>query len=349
LGKGGVNIFLNTEQVEKNIAWLLGNGSAPVMYLTHKHLLGTPDDSELMRKLWDEVENSPDVQEIFSKQEEDGSWCSGGSWAQKHTYIPKFGYDPLIPKYVTTVWVLPFLGEIGYTARDQRVRRACDYVLSHSYFRYPVFNKALDDINLTSIGPRLNPCRLSHYMIALGSVGCTDDVKVEKGYKVLLCMQHEDGGWVWPVHYEKKNWTRSCPYSSYHHAAAFYYSRNPAYQETLVRGLKFLVWHLSTKKAREIQRFFFHGHSIVHELLMLSEFGVGLQEKAVKTILEWLMTMYDGEHGCFRYNGKPVSKYSLRQDYMDSRVAKYRLYHLIETDWLTYHVTRIAKNLIERR
>jgi len=238
---------LNADQVEKNIDWLLSNSSAPVRYLTHKHLLDTPGDSELMQDLWQEVENSPDIQEIFSKQEEDGSWCSGGSWAPKHSYIPKFGYDPLIPKYVTTVWILPFLGEIGYTARDQRVRKACDYIFAHGYFRYPVFKEALDDINLTSISPRLHPCRFSHYMIALGSVGFTDGDNVQKGYRVLMCMQHKDGGWVWPVHYEKMKWTRSCPYSSYHHAMAFYYSRDPAYQEALVRGLEFIVWHLSTK------------------------------------------------------------------------------------------------------
>jgi len=82
---------------------------------------------------------------------------------------------------------------------------------------------------------------------------------------------------------------------------------------------------------------------------MLSEFGIGLQERAINTILEWLMTMYDADQGCFRYSGKPISKYSRRQDYMDSRVAKYRLYNLIEDDWLTYYVTRIAKNLIEQR
>jgi len=342
-------MILNAEQIEKNMTWLLDNGSAPVRYLTHKHLLDTPNDSGLMHNLWDEVESSPDVQEIFSKQEEDGSWCAGGSWAPKPSYIPKFGYDPLIPKYVTTVWILPFLGEIGYTIDDQRVRKACGYILSHGYFRYPVFNEALENIDLTSIDPRLNPCRFANYMIALGSVGLTDGDKIQKGYRVLLCMQHEDGGWVWHVHYEKMNWTRSCPWSSYHHAMAFYYSRNPAYQDSLVKGLEFLVRHLSKKGDHEIQRFFYHGHSTVRELLMLSEYGIGLQDKAVNTILEWLMTMYDAEQGCFRYNGKPVSKYSRRRDYMDSRVAKYRLYHLIEDDWLTYHATRIAKNLIDRR
>ena len=79
---------------------------------------------------------------------------------------------------------------------------------------------------------------------------------------------------------------------------------------------------------------------------MFSELGMGLQTRAVRTILKWLMTMYDTEQGCFRYTGKPVSKYSIKQDGIDSRVAKYRFYHLIENDWLTYHMTTIAVNMI---
>jgi hypothetical protein len=59
-----------------------------------------------------------------------------------------------------------------------------------------------------------------------------------------------------------------------------------------------------------------------------------------------VMTMYCPGEGCFKYTGKPMSKYSRRKDGMDSRVAKYRLYHLIEDDWLTYYATRIGANLI---
>jgi len=79
---------------------------------------------------------------------------------------------------------------------------------------------------------------------------------------------------------------------------------------------------------------------------MFSEFHVGLEEKPVQAMLEWLMTMYCPDEGCFKYTGKPISKYSRREDGMDSRVAKYRLYHLIEDDWLTYYATRIGANLI---
>ncbi len=59
--------------------------------------------------------------------------------------------------------------------------------------------------------------------------------------------------------------------------------------------------------------------------------------------------MYDAEEGCYRYKGKPVSKYLKKEDGIDSAVAKYRFYHLIEDDWLTYLMTKIAANMMVER
>ena len=39
---------------------------------------------------------------------------------------------------------------------------------------------------------------------------------------------------------------------------------------------------------------------LVRELVIFSELGIGMQTKAVRTILKWLMTMYDTREGCFR-------------------------------------------------
>ncbi len=338
--------MLSQDQVEKNIAWLLANGSAPVKWLTYRHLLDQHGDSELMQNLRQDVENSQEVQEIFGKQEPDGSWFAGGSWAPKPTYVGKHGWDPYNPKYVTATWILPLLGEMGYTVSDRRIRKACDYVLSNGYFLHTVFGEPIHRIDRSMID--FSPCRFAQYMIALGAVGLADDIQAQKGYKVLLCMQREDGGWVLPRHYEERRWTRSCPWSTYHATMALYSSGKRAYREALIRGLEFLAWHLSTKEEHELKRFFYHGHSTVRELLMLTEFGVGLQKGAIRMILAWLMTMYDADQGCFRYVGKPISKHTRREDGMDSRVAKYRLYHLIEDDWFTLHMTRIGKNLIDR-
>ena len=340
-------MFLNSSQIRKNIDWLLANGSAPIKYLTHKHLLSTSGSTKAMRSLWCEVEKSPCVREIFDKQEKNGSWHAGGSWAPNPSYAVKGGIDPYRPKYVTTAWILPLLGEMGYSASDKRILKACRYVVSHGLFLNPLFGQPANEISRSTIDFFI--CPVAQYMTALGAVNFTDDVKVEKGYEVLLCMQCDDGGWVDPTHSEQMGWTRSCLFSTYHAVMALYHSRNPAFKEALIRGAEFILWHLSTKEDCDLRRFYYHGHSMVRELVMFSELGLGLRTRAVRTILKWLMTMYDAEEGCFRYAGKPISKYSKKEDGIDSRVAKYRFYHMIENDWLTYHMTLIAANMTTKR
>ena len=340
-------MVLTSAQIKKNVEWLLRNGSAPVKYLTHRDLLDPPSSTKTMLGLWSSVGSSPCVREIFSNQEKNGAWHSGGSWANSPSYTVKGGIDPYRPKYVTTAWILPLLGEMGYSASDKHILKACRYTVSHGYFLEPIFSKPTNEISQTKTD--LCPCRFAQYMIALGSVGFVDDEKVEKGYEFLLSRQCDDGGWVYPRHAEQMGWTRSCPFSSYHATMALYFSKNPDYRRALKKGAKFLLRHLSTKKRRDLEQLYYHGHSTVRELAMFSELGIGLRTIAVQTILKWLMTMYDAEQGCFKYAGKPVSKYTNKQDGIDSAVAKYRFYHLIETDWLTYHMTRIATNMAKHK
>jgi len=178
-------------------------------------------------------------------------------------------------------------------------------------------------------------------------VGLQEDARVRRGYEILVQAQREDGGWVSPYHYRERHWTRSCPFSSANAALALYYAGLPEYQAPLRKALEFQVWHLSTKEPAQIQRFFYHGHHTLHELIMFSELKVGLGEKPILAQLDWLMQMYYPGEGHFHYSGKPVSKFTFRADAMEPRIAKYRLYHMLEDDWLTYYATRIARNLAE--
>ena len=341
--------MLNKDRIDRNINWLLENASPPVLYLTHKYLLNTAEDG--LRDLWLLVLDCPEVSEIFGKQGQDGSWCAGGSWAKDPTGIPKAGYSAFTPKYNTTVWVLSVLGDVGFTVDDERVRKAVDYTLTYQWdnglfsrFKYPQKSQQ----RLLGDKPDNAPCELGVFLVGLGKVNNTDISQLDKSYDLLKDFQREDGGWVLERHRLEKNWTRSCPWASYHATTAMYHSKDPANRDALIRGLEFLVWHLNLKNDFEIQRFFYHGHSTVHELLMLSEYEIGLDERPVRSILEWLMTMYDETKGHFHYEGKPIGSYRFRQDYMNAPVAKYRLHYLIEDDWLTYYSTRIGKNLIQK-
>ena len=77
---------------------------------------------------------------------------------------------------------------------------------------------------------------------------------------------------------------------------------------------------------------------------MFSEIGISPEQRSIKVLLDWLEEMYQPEKFHFKYTGKPVSKMRLKEDGATPRVMKYRLYHLIENDWLTYYLTRIENN-----
>ncbi len=341
--------MLGEESVEKSIEWLLENGSAPVRYMTLLRIVGEDPASPEMHELWREAQRHPDNIEAFTKQKPDGSWCTGGSWAPKPSYVPLGGCTPVSPKYVTTSWLLNILGDAGYTAADPRISKAVEYVLK---FQRPngvlvEHQKPLSDEDHDE-NPRNVPCRMSIQLTGLAKVGAADDPRVRKGFDVLLHWQREDGGWVQEGHRDGtvapyKLWTRSCPWVTFFTCNALHASRLPVYREPLRRGLNFILWHLNQKRRTDIRRFFWHGHEPIRELVMLAENGFGRDEPAIENLLEWLEKMYDPETGSYRYNGKPISKMSLREDGGDPRVMKYRLYHLIEEDWLTYWMTRIEK------
>lgn len=84
-----------------------------------------------LRDLFDRPEQDPEVQAarvaimttgpvpaILDAQYPDGYWVKPGG-----------GYSP---KYRSTVWQILFLAELGADPSDERVRRGCDYLLSHS-------------------------------------------------------------------------------------------------------------------------------------------------------------------------------------------------------------------------
>jgi len=119
-------MFLSPEEIDRSVRWLLENASPPVRYLTYKHILKADPHSRCMKELWSCVERGSDAEEIFSRQNEDGSWFSGGPWGPRgYRRQTGSGYTLSRPKFVTTAWILPFLGEMGFTVDDERIRNSC--------------------------------------------------------------------------------------------------------------------------------------------------------------------------------------------------------------------------------
>jgi len=113
------------------------------------------------------------VRKIFEGLNEDGYW---GKPKDIHTWWPKKD---------TTFWLLPVLADFGFTVKDNRIARACEYVFS---------------TQLQSGGfgwdPPTKPgdCHSAIIIESLAKVGLLGDSRLQKTYEWLIERQRLDGG-----------------------------------------------------------------------------------------------------------------------------------------------------------
>jgi hypothetical protein len=358
-------MFLSAAEIDTSIRWLLGNASPPVRYLTHKHILKT--DSASLQKLWEDVACSSAAEEIFSRQNADGSWFSGGPWGPKgYRQQTGRGFTPSRPKFVTTAWILPFLGEMGFTVADERIERSCETMLQETGYPNSHPDPPAQEVNCC--GLYAIPLR------AFASVGMAADERLQGAWDWLTWCQRTDGGWLNPHHLANSPtpsktqgrwpWDRSCAWGSFYAVQALYFAANTEMQRMLPAALAFLQHHLLQKEPEHIQTWVYHGHNIVKELLMFSSAGFDMHAPPIPALLDWLKGYYRPGEGVFRTQEKPIPNYAryisaIRRDFEDkygpdywttvsktsAPVLRYHLYHLVEDDWLTYYLTRIAVNI----
>ena len=126
-----------------------------------------------LRELLDRPEDDPDVQAaraaimktgpvpaILDAQYPDGYWVKPGG-----------GYSP---KYRSTVWQIIFLAELGADPADERVRRGCEYLLSHAIAANGAFSAYQKPVPSGCI-----PCLNGNLLYALPRLGYGDDPRVQ--------------------------------------------------------------------------------------------------------------------------------------------------------------------------
>ena len=97
------------------VPWLLEPDTPAVRAATLQRLIDRPaDDPEVAQARAAAMSSGP-IAAILGEQSEDGWWVKPGP-----------GYAP---KYTGTVWSLIFLDQMGADPADERVQRACQYVL----------------------------------------------------------------------------------------------------------------------------------------------------------------------------------------------------------------------------
>lgn len=101
-----------------SLAWLLEPDAVnpAIRYHALRDLLDRPPDDPDVAAAQAAVMQSGPVPPILDAQEPEGYWQQPGG-----------GYG----KYRGTAWQIILLGDLGPDPADERVRRACEYVLSH--------------------------------------------------------------------------------------------------------------------------------------------------------------------------------------------------------------------------
>ena len=123
--------MMNTWKTKVNedvVDWLLEDDeqNPSIRYFTLINLLGEDPDSTKVRKAQRKIMASGPMVDILRKQSEEGFWVEPGS-----------GYRP---KYTSTVWSLIMLAQLGADHRDEKVHKACNYVLDHTRAKQGCFS-----------------------------------------------------------------------------------------------------------------------------------------------------------------------------------------------------------------
>lgn len=99
--------------------WLLEEDSPGVRYLALRDLLDLPEDDPALTQARQAAHLSGPIAEILAHMHPDGYWEQPGA-----------GYNP---KYFSSVWSVINLAQLGaQLAKDERIERACHYLLEHA-------------------------------------------------------------------------------------------------------------------------------------------------------------------------------------------------------------------------
>jgi len=150
------------------LPWLLELDPAnpAVRYFTLRDLLDRPKDDPELRQAWVDIMTTGPVPAILAAQHPDGYWVKPGT-----------GYSP---KYRATGWQIIFLAELGVDPADERVKRGCEYLLSHTLTTIGAFSVYQPPVPSGAVH-----CLNGNLLYALSGLGYADDPRVRAAFDWL--------------------------------------------------------------------------------------------------------------------------------------------------------------------
>jgi len=155
--------------------WLLEPSQPAVRYHTLLGLLDYSKENREVRKAYANIPRFGWAHQILQAQKPGLFWES-----RKNLYLPK---------YTATIWRLIVLSDLGLTAKDERVRKPCEFFLNE----YSRPDGGFD--SPSSTWSRSELCLTGNLARVLVRCGYGEDHRVVSAFDWVVEHQMEDGGW----------------------------------------------------------------------------------------------------------------------------------------------------------
>ncbi|UCC57814.1 MAG: nitrogen fixation protein NifH [Candidatus Bathyarchaeum sp.] len=174
---------------ENPTGWLLEKNNPSVRFFTLTELLEKPDKDPEVVKAKNEIMNFGVVPKILAKQSAQGYWET-----------PERFYTA---KYKGTVWQLIILAEHGADGRDERVKKACKFILENSQdHESGGFSFCASARTGGGRHSGVIPCLTGNMVWSFIRLGYLADPRVERGVNWITTYQRFDDG----IEHRPKGW-----------------------------------------------------------------------------------------------------------------------------------------------
>ena len=165
--------------------WLLEKDNPSVRYFTLLQILDKPQNNPEVQEAKKEIMTAGVVPQILAKQN------SGGYWEAPEAFYTA--------KYRGTVWQLIILAELAADGRDERVKKACEFIFENSQDRKSGGFSAWLSVKVG--GGRYSgvlPCLTGNMVWSLIRLGFLGDPRVKRGVEWIVKYQRFDDGEAYP-------------------------------------------------------------------------------------------------------------------------------------------------------
>jgi len=329
--------------------WLLEKDNPSVRYFTLTDILDRPEKDPEVTKAKQDIMRTGIVPHILAKQE------NGGYWEAPETFYTA--------KYKGTVWQLVVLAELGADGKDERIKKACEFILENSQDRESGGFSEFRDEKGGGSHDRVLPCLTGNMVWSLVRFGYLDDPRVQRGVNWIVKYQRFDDGvkdllddwpydrrghphcWGWPgpsVH--------TCHMGVVKALKALAEipgdKRSKDVKDTITEGAEYMLKHHVHKRSHELThvsvpewlKFGFPpmwNTDILEILRILTK--LGYRDKRMREAQDLMISKQDGQ-GRWRLESLPPPQKSFNRFFHVSIEKKSR-----PSKWITLNAVRVLK------